>query len=100
MSNPMKLVRPTMDDEIVELEIGQLIVRTIEEMRDQGIDDRIQIKVSAENYTNSETDIEFSVAIAYQDSIVSDSISKSADTAVSIYFKKKGLHPKKLAHYK
>ena len=99
--SPMMVAnRPEADDDTVQMDIAKLIVKVIDYMRKQGVDEGITVKISAMNYSGDESDVEFSVAIRYEDAIVSHDLMKSAKIALERHNETKSLKPLRIGHYK
>lgn len=99
-SDTMAINKPDSDDYTVQMDIAKLIVNIIDYLRKQGVDESISIKISTTNYSGDESDIEFSVAIRYEDAVISHDLMRSARIALERHNENKSLKPLSIGHYK
>ena len=93
---PEKIVFTKDEIERLENEIARDIRFLVDRTRDQGMDERINLRIKMSCY-NNDVNVEFEAYVNHEETMCTDSLDKSLSVAVGRYFEKKMLNTKRVA---
>jgi len=78
----MKAVLPSRTQEDLHDDISKMFVQVVQWLRANDFEERVRIRIEAENYSNSDLEVSFQVDLAYEETITSKNLFTSAKVAL------------------
>jgi len=98
-STPLRFNSIATDNTTIHTEINRLFISVIKELRELGVEDRIDLAVHTNHYSGDESEISYEAYISGEETIRTDNLFTSARIAANRHFEKKTLHVAKIPHF-